>query len=104
MNAPIPRCLILPIVSAALAFAQTAAPSFDQYPVNTPKFSGKPAPPVLRMAEDRRFRTMIRSGAATGPDFAGRYTVVQWGCGAGCVAAVVVDAVNGTVHRAPFRT
>jgi hypothetical protein len=58
-----------------------AQPKFEDYPVAKP-FQGKPA-------------------AAKGPNFAGRFTVVQWGCGSGCVSTVIVDAGNGTVYHLP---
>jgi hypothetical protein len=89
-------------LTAVLA-AQTSLPSFDRYPAAGPKFSGKPAPPVLKTAYERNFRTAIRDAAARGPNFAGHYTIAEWGCGAGCVSIVVVDAVNGAIHDGPFR-
>jgi hypothetical protein len=93
---------LLAIASAAAALAQPPAPTFQQYPAPA-KFSGKPAPPAIRTAEDRSFRTRIREAAAQGPNFAGHYTVAEWGCGAGCVSVVVVDAATGTIYRGPFR-
>src|ERR1035438_1603912 len=44
----------------------------------------------------------MREGAAMGPNFAGHYTIVTWGCGSSCVSAVVVNANTGAVHRLPF--
>jgi len=93
-------------VAAAFCVAagQGGAPSFDQFRVTEAPYKGKPAAPVIKSAEDRRFRTMIRTGAAQGPNFARRFTVVEWGCGAGCVSVVVVDAATGEIHHAPFKT
>ncbi len=88
---------------ALLSAQNTAAPSAEQYRITDAKFSGKPAQPVLKTAQDREFRTVIRDAAAKGPNFAGHYTIAQWGCGAGCVSIVVVDAANGAIYRAPFR-
>ncbi|HYW42353.1 MAG TPA: hypothetical protein VE959_05825 [Bryobacteraceae bacterium] len=82
--------------------AQTTTPAFDQYRV-AETFTGKPVAPVLKTVEDRAFRTMIREGAADGPNFAGHYTIVEWGCGAGCVSIATVDARTGTVYHGPFR-
>ena len=65
-------------------------------------FHGKPAKPILATAGQRMFRTAIRDAAAKGPNFAGHYTIAQWGCGSGCVSFVVVDAVSGKVFPAPF--
>jgi hypothetical protein len=46
----------------------------------------------------RMFRTVLRNGARKGPDFAGHYTVVEWGCGSNCVVFAVVDALSGKVY------
>jgi hypothetical protein len=97
--------LLLLTIGAALASAQEKekepvwALKFQDYAVSD-VFKGKPAPPVLGRGE--RFRTMIRLGAAKGPNFAGHYTVVTWGCGAGCVALVLVDAITGRIYDMPF--
>ncbi len=91
------------VAIAAVGVAQTLAPTFEQYPVTTAKFSRKPAAPVIKTTEDRSFRTRIREAASQGPNFAGHYTVAEWGCGAGCVSAVVVDAATGAIYRVPFR-
>jgi len=91
--------MVLPL----LLFLAAATPAFEQFHVDA-KFTGKPAAPVLKTSRDRSFRTMIRTGAADGPDFADHFTIVQWGCGAGCVQMVTVDAANGTIYNAPFKT
>ena len=83
--------------------AQNTAPTFDQYKVTEPKFSGNPMLPVIKTAEDRRFRTMIREAAADGPNFAGHFTVAELGCGAGCVSVAIIDAATGSIYRGPFR-
>src|SRR5208282_3369622 len=63
---------------------------------------GKPAPPKLIRPEDRLFRTRIREGASKGPNFAGHYTIAEWGCGSGCISIALVDAADGTVFKVPF--
>jgi hypothetical protein len=95
-------CALLLSVGLALGGQPSALPSFDQFRV-TQVFSGKPANPVLRTADDRMFRTKIRDGAKDGPNFAGHYTIAAWGCGAGCVQMALIDAVDGQVYRAPFK-
>jgi len=94
--------LLLPLLAVA-AFGQAPVPAFDQYRV-AEVFSGKPAAPVLKTANDRMFRSRIREGAAKGPNFAGHYAIADWGCGAGCVSLAVVDSKDGTVYRGPFET
>jgi len=40
--------------------------------------------------------------AAPGPNFAGRFIIVRWGCGAPCLMAAIVDAKTGRVFPPPF--
>lgn len=88
------------IAGLLLCMAAWAQPKFSDYPAGKP-FSGKPAAAKVERADDRMFRTRIREGAAKGPNFAGRFTVVQWGCGSGCASTVIVDAGSGTVYHLP---
>jgi hypothetical protein len=57
------------------------------------EFTGNP--------EAWRYRTMLRQGAAAGPDFAGHYTFVGWGCGTSCQEWALVDALTGRVSFFP---
>lgn len=73
-------------------------PAFRAYAV-ADTFRGRPAPVDLTSdPEAREFRTVLRAGAATGPNFAGRFTIVTWGCGAGCQLSAVVDGRTGRVY------
>lgn len=90
------------LVLASAHYGQSQRwPRFDQYPAME-TFSGKPAPPVLRTPGDRLFRSRIREGAAKGPNFAGHYKIVEWGCGTSCVSIAIVDAANGKIGEPPF--
>ena len=40
--------------------------------------------------------------AAPGPNFAGRYVIVQWGCGSPCLMVAIVDLRTGRVFPPPF--
>ncbi|MGD1095259.1 MAG: hypothetical protein ABSB35_25115 [Bryobacteraceae bacterium] len=90
------------------------APRFEDYPVNE-IFNGAPAAPVVLSPEERRYRTVIRQGVTKGwgvegpdgkerpgPNFAGHYFIITWGCGSPCLMAAVVDARNGGVYPPPF--
>jgi len=77
--------------------------SFDDFPAPAP-FHGVPGSPVLRTAGQRLFRTRIREAAKQGPNFAGHYTIAEWGCGSSCVSVAVIDAETGVVHEGPFGT
>jgi len=75
---------------------QHGAPKFEQYPASQDKLI-KPAPVDLTDPKTRRFRTVLKSCAKNGPNFAGHYTVVGWGCGTSCVSFAIVDAKTGIV-------
>jgi hypothetical protein len=88
--------IILLIASATVAFGQ-ANPRFQDYPA--PVYKGKRAPVDLNSAEGANtFRTRLREGSAKGVNFAGRYTLVAWGCGTSCLMAGIIDAKTGTVY------
>jgi hypothetical protein len=86
-----------------LSMAQVVkkAPSFGDFAVKS-VWTARPVPVDLKHnAEARQFRTMLRQGAAKGPNFAGHYTIVGWGCGSSCLNWAIVDAKNGYVFFAP---
>jgi hypothetical protein len=73
-------------------------PIFRNYSA-TEKFSGKPAPVNLTShPQARRFRTVLQQGAKRGPNFAGKYTVVTWGCGTSCQSVGIINAKTGSVY------
>jgi len=89
------------LAMSAWAQRPSALPRFEDFPVGE-VFNGKSAPPKLVSPGDRAFRTRIREGAAKGPNFAGHYTIAEWGCGSNCVSMAVVDAQNGDIYSGPF--
>lgn len=101
---------------ALTAWAQRQpVPRFEDYPV-TDFFNGTSAVPRLVTPEERRFRAVIDQGVSKGygvleepsgkerpgPNFAGHYFIVRWGCGSPCVMAAIVDAKSGRVLPPPF--
>ncbi len=80
---------------------QATRPQFSDYAVRE-IFRGRPARVRLDSRRARNFRTVLREGAQTGPNFAGHYTAVQWGCGTGCAQMGIVDAKTGRVYFPPL--
>jgi hypothetical protein len=79
-------------------------PRFEAYAV-TDSFTAKPTPPDVRSTSlGRRFRTLIRHQARSGPNFAGHFTIVRWGCGSSCIMHAVVDAATGRVYGQTLQT
>jgi hypothetical protein len=102
------RAVLMAFCAAAIAGlgrlgdgTQSAFP-FNRYPARA-TFAGRPA--RVDLASDtaaRRFRTALREGARTGPNFAGAFTIVTWGCGTECRQLAIVSARTGAVYFAPF--
>lgn len=91
-----PLFITLLLAASILARGQ-ATPRFQDY--QSPVYKGKRAPVNLKSAEGAStFRTRLREGAAKGINFAGRYTLVVWGCGTGCLSGGIIDAGTGTVY------
>ncbi len=74
-------------------------PPYTQYAVDT-SFRG---PPRVSLADNsaRHFRTVLTRGAAEGPNFAGHYRMVQWGCGSPCHDGAIIDLESGAVFFMP---
>lgn len=97
---------------------RTPLPKFEDFPVPD-VFDDTPHPPILITPEQRLFRTRIREGVAKGwgvwvdgewakeqnrpgPNFAGHYIIIVWGCGSGCIRMAMTDAETGTVFMPPI--
>lgn len=90
-------CLLFVLgVPSETVAVQQQYPSFDDFPVRH-MYSGKPASAKIIGNRARMYRTRIREGAAKGPNFAGRYTIVRWGCGSDCQQFAIVDAASGQI-------
>ncbi len=76
---------------------QHRPPRFSDYPAG-PIYHGQPAPVDLQSnVLAPQYRTRLRREASKGPNFAGHYTVVRWGCGTDCTGFAIVDAQTGKV-------
>ena len=71
-------------------------------------YKGKLANPDFRTDPNAKyFITRIKEGCENnGVNFAGHYTIIEWGCGAGCQQMAVVDRMNGKIifSKIPFDT
>ena len=102
-----PLVRVAPASSSAPARPARALPRlrFEDYTVPDTAFRRRPATVDLASAGyGRWYRTKLREGAATGPNFAKRYTVVLWGCGTGCQLVAVIDARTGRLSRQTLLT
>ena len=77
---------------------------FQDYPIGN-VFRGPVAPADIDSAPyGRMFRTRLREGANGGPNFAGEFTVVMWGCGTSCQLMAVVNARTGQLSQQTLLT
>jgi len=89
-------------IPASLAVAGTSLPVFADHLVKE-QFTGTPALPDVKNNPDaKQFSSRIREGAKKGPNFAGHYTIIEWGCGSECQRSVIVDAKTGAVYFPDF--
>ncbi len=67
-------------------------------PESVTVYDGKPAKVDFdSMPELRNFYTLITEEASKGPNFAGHFTFIQWGCGTSCLSYAIVDAISGKI-------
>jgi hypothetical protein len=98
------KAILLAVAVVCLLFASGVgagrageAPAFSAYPA-TAQFSGTIA--AIDYASDpnaRTFRTRLSRGIKKGPNFAGVYRVVSWGCGTDCTHMAIVNVETGRV-------
>ncbi len=86
--------------SQPLVPESSSTPRFEDYPA-TQKPRGMPATAIIANRRARQYRTVIRRDAEAGPNFAGNFTIAQWGCGSTCVAFAIVDGHTGRVYFHP---
>jgi hypothetical protein len=73
------------------------AAAFSDYPATL--YTGKPADPDFTTNRDaRQFMTRIKEACAEGINFAGKYTMVTWGCGSPCQGMALVDRETGRIR------
>lgn len=94
------RAFICSLIAGSLAGA-AEKPQFETYPPIR-SFEGKPARPRFATLGQRQFRTIIEDAVKQGPNFAGHFRLVEWGCGTGCLSIAVVDVASGLVYDGPF--
>jgi hypothetical protein len=89
--------IFLIVFLACSTIAQSKDPTFEDYFV-AENFRGQPAAAKILGTDARMYRTRITEGAKGGPNFAGHYTIVKWGCGSDCLGFAIVNAKTGRVY------
>lgn len=95
------------IVSSGIYKKFNFKSNWDTYKVDK-VYKGELASPNFSKDPDaKHFITRIREGCKeTGVNFAGHYTIVEWGCGALCQQMAIVDRISGQIiySQIPFDT
>ena len=92
----LPIWLVLIASVDLIAQTPSSRPAFKDYLVKD-IYRGTPEPPKLNK-DQRRYRTVILTGAKSPVEFAGHYTLPRYGCGTGCTDFYIVDSVTGKVY------
>jgi hypothetical protein len=84
----------------AADLSDTKAPTFPEHPAVTQKAIPVPRLDLKSNPIAKTYRTVLRRELTEGPNYAGHYRVVVWGCGTSCAMFAVVDLKNGKVITA----
>lgn len=90
--------------NSAVPVGKPKSIQFADYPTR-PVAPQRPNEAVISkydVIEKKKFAQVVRDVVSEGPDFAGRYALVTWGCGTWCWNVVIADVVTGRVYNAPF--
>jgi hypothetical protein len=77
--------------------ADRKAPRFAAYHVPVAQITERPKLDLKSNPTARSYRTLLRSEMSKGPNFAGQYRVVIWGCGTSCAMFAIVNLQTGRV-------
>lgn len=78
---------------------ESAPPAFKEFSVVQSRKHNQPA--ILDLSSHQSaemFRTTLMQGVTKGPNFAGHYALVSWGCGNECQGTLVVELKTGQVY------
>src|SRR5579864_61360 len=73
------------------------APNLSAYLVTKPEQVPNPRLDLSTSQSARRYRTVFQQQIQKGPNYAGHYRVVVWGCGSSCASFAVVNLNTGRV-------
>lgn len=91
--------IILAVIAFAAGMAAAQKTPFQQFPAKVR--CATPAPLKLDKPIARDHASKLRAALRTCPNFAGHYTVVDWGCGTECAAYVIINNASGEVYDPP---
>ena len=78
--------------------AQENKDRFEDFPVEEQKLFGQAPLDLKSHPIGLEFKTVISDAYKQGPNFAGHYTVVIWGCGTSCQEFTIIDDLTGKIY------
>ncbi len=87
------------LIGMTAVYADSSLPNLESYTVSAEDiFTGKPAPVDLTSYKGAStYKTKLTEGAQKGPNYAGHYTIVTFGCGTQCQDNWLIDAKTGKI-------
>lgn len=82
------------------ADSKVVIPKYVDYPADS-TYEGKAADVIIESESEKMFETNIEWAAKQSPNFAGKYSVVTWGCGGDCISGAIVNLKTGNVTFFP---
>jgi hypothetical protein len=95
--------IVVTMLATASVPAGADEPRFAAFPAGA-AYHGTPRMPDFahRDRAFAMFRTVIIDAMHKGANFDGRYALIRFGCGTGCVAVDVANLATGRVYRFPL--
>jgi hypothetical protein len=100
MEKHLAACLHFLLLSG-ICRAESVDLPYAEYPSKVESPS-RPIQLKLTTTESRRYATQLREAAGGKVNFAGRFVLAEWGCGAACVMGAAIDSNTGKVVMLPF--
>lgn len=89
------------IFCTLMAGASLASDNFSKYPAEI--YTGKISSIDYTSSPDAKtYKTKISQSLKNGVNFAGKYIIVSFGCGGGCLYSLLVNAQTGKVSDFPI--
>lgn len=87
------------VLSVTSSYGSQKVPDFSHHKIKEKDvMKGAPKPVDLSSHKDAKtYHTRLKEGAKAGPNFAGHYTVVSFGCGTQCQDNWVIDEKTGKI-------
>jgi len=102
MSRPLLAILSAALCSATLIAQDSTLPRFRDFAVRD-TYQAKPVERIHAQPGWAEGFGQSLGASPSGPNFAGQFTLVRWGCGSSCIMYAVVSAKTGRVYSRQCR-